>query len=88
VSAVKNIPDYVQRRVIVEYGRRYVYATLTDSNGKILHEELFTQPYMLDPKDASEEAKECWDSVYQHISDTVVFPGSASDDGEDDKPES
>jgi hypothetical protein len=85
---VVNLPDYVQRRVIVEYGRRYVYATLTDSNGKILSEELFTQPYLLDPKDAADEAKDCFDAMYQHISDTVVFPNSASSDGEDDKPES
>jgi hypothetical protein len=85
---VKDIPDYVQRRVIVEYGRRYVYATLTDSNGKILSEELFTQPYLLDPKDAADEAKDCWDATYQYISDTVVFPNSASSGDEDDKPES
>jgi hypothetical protein len=82
-----NPPDQVHRRVVVEYGRRYVYATLTDFSGKILEEELFRQPYLLDPKDASEEAKECWDSVYQYISDTTVFPSSASDGGEDDKPE-
>ena len=31
-----KLPDYVHRRVIVEYGRRYVYVTLTDANGKIL----------------------------------------------------
>jgi hypothetical protein len=85
---VRDIPDYVQRRVIVEYGRRYVYATLTDSNGKILSEELFTQPYLLDPKDAADEAKDCWDATYQYISDTVVFPNSASSGDEDDKPES
>jgi hypothetical protein len=84
---VVNIPDYVQRRVIVEYGRRYVYATLTDSNGKIHAEELFTQPFMIDVKDANDEAKDCFDAVYQHLSDTVVFP-SASDGGEGDKPES
>jgi hypothetical protein len=85
---VKDIPDYVQRRVIVEYGRRYVYATLTDSNGKILQEELFKQPFLIDPRDAADEAKDCFDAAYQHISDTVVFPNSASSGEEDDKPES
>jgi len=85
---VRDIPDYVHRRVVVEYGRRYVYATLTDSNGKIHVEELFKQPYLLDPKDAADEAKDCFDAMYQHISDTVVFPGSASSDDEGDKPES
>jgi hypothetical protein len=77
---VVNLPDYVQRRVIVEYGRRYIYATLTDSNGKIIAEELFKQPYMLDPKDAAEEARDCWDALYQHVSDTVVFPTASSDE--------
>ena len=85
---VRDIPDYVHRRVVVEYGRRYVYATLTDSNGKIHVEELFKQPYLLDPKDAADEARDCFDAMYQHISDTVVFPGSASSGEEDDKPKS
>lgn len=76
-----NLPDYVERRVIVEYGRRYVYVTLSDANGKIYIEELFKQPYLLDPKDAADEAKDAFDAVYQHISDTMVFP-SASDRGE------
>lgn len=83
---MKGIPDYVQRRVIVEYGRRYVYATLTDSNGKIHAEELWTQPYVLDAKDANEEAHEAWQAMYQHIQDTVVFP-TARETGEDGTPE-
>lgn len=83
---MKALPDYVQRRVIVEYGRRYIYATLTDSNGKIHAEELWTQPYMIDVKEANEEAHEAWQALYQHINDTVVFP-TARDDGEGGKPE-
>lgn len=81
-----NVNDYVQRRIIVEYGRRYVYATLTDANGKIQAEELFTQPYLLDVKDANDEARDCWDAVYQFISDTVVFP-SAREEGESEESE-
>jgi hypothetical protein len=81
-----KVPDYVLRRVIVEYGRRYVYATLTDSNGKIHEEELWTQPYALDAKDATEEAHDTFQAMYQHINDTVVFP-SARDGGEGGKPE-
>jgi hypothetical protein len=72
-----RVDDYVQRRIIVEYGRRYVYATLSDANGKILAEELFRQPYLLDVRDANDEARECWDAAYQHISDTVVFPSAS-----------
>lgn len=83
---MKGIPDYVQRRVIVEYGRRYIYATLTDANGKIHAEELWTQPFLLDVKDANDEAHEAWQAMYQHIQDTVVFP-TAREPGEGGKPE-
>lgn len=83
---VKSIPDYVQRRVIVEFGRRYIYATLTDSNGKVHQEELWTQPYVLDVAEATEEAAEAWQAMYQHIQDTVVFP-SAREPGEGGTPE-
>lgn len=68
--------DYVERRIIVEYGRRYVYLTLADADGKILanREEVFTQPFLLDRKDSWEEADDCWQAVYQWLSDVVVFP--------------
>lgn len=67
--------DYVERRIIVEYGRRYVYLTLADANGKILpgREEVFTQPFVLERKEAHEEAEDCWQNVYQWLNDTVVF---------------
>jgi hypothetical protein len=81
---VKSLPDYVQRRVVVEYGRRYIYATLTDSNGKIHAEEIWTQPYLLDVKDANEEAHETFQAVYQHIQDTVVFPNNSTEDSDPD----
>lgn len=68
--------DYVERRIVVEYGRRYVYITLTDAEGKIVgqREEAFTQPFLLDRKDAWEEADDCWQAIYQWLSDVVVFP--------------
>jgi hypothetical protein len=84
---VVKLPDYVQRRVIIEFGRRYVYVTLTDANGKLYEEEVFQQAYLLDPKDANDEARECFDCVYQYLSDTMIFP-TARDDGEKGKPES
>ena len=67
--------DYVERRIIVEYGRRYVYLTLSDSDGKVIkgREEVFTQPFQLDRKDVHEEADDCVQSVYQWLSDVVVF---------------
>lgn len=65
--------DYVERRIIVEYGRRYVYLTLADANGKILagREEVFTQPFVLERKEAHEEAEDCWQNVYQWLNDVV-----------------
>jgi hypothetical protein len=80
-----KLPDYVHRRVIVEYGRQYVYATLTDSAGKILDEEVWKQPYRIDPKDAADEARAVFDAVYQHITDEVVFPSprDSARDGEE-----
>ena len=83
--------DYVERRIIVEYGRRYVYLTLADADGKIIgqREEVFTQPFLLDRRDAWEEADDCWQAVYQWLSDVVVFPlpdkgDEAADSGEED----
>jgi hypothetical protein len=69
-------PDYVERRIVVEYGRRYVYLTLTDAKGKIMQgrEEVFTQPFVLERKDSWEEADDCWQGIYQWLSDVVVFP--------------
>jgi hypothetical protein len=83
--------DYVYRRVVVEYGRLYVYAYFTDDNGKLLDEESFKQPYLLDRKDVSEEAQEMFDLCYQHLLDTVAPSASRhEDDGqsgeEDPKP--
>jgi hypothetical protein len=85
---VVKLPDYVHRRVIIEYGRRYVYATLTDANGKIIEEEVWKQPYLLDPKDASDEARDVFDVVYQFLIDTLTVPGTASDGDAGGKPES
>ena len=82
--------DYVERRIIVEYGRRYVYLTLADAEGKIIgqREEVFTQPFLLDRKESWEEADDCWQAVYQWLSDVVVFPlpegGSGSPDSEEE----
>lgn len=85
--------DYVERRIIVEYGRRYVYLTLADSNGKIQagREEVFTQPLLLDRRDVAEEADDCWQTVYQWLNDTVVFPlpdkgSSDAESNEEEKP--
>ena len=79
--------DYVERRIIVEYGRRYVYLTLADAEGKIIgqREEVFTQPFLLDRKDSWEEADDCWQAVYQWLNDVIVFP---LPEGKGDQPDS
>lgn len=78
--------DYVHRRIVVEYGRVYVYIYITDDNGKILEEEAFKQPFRLDFKDVKEEAGETWQLIYQHLQDTVLWYATASDP--DDEAES
>jgi hypothetical protein len=70
------------RRIVVEYGRLYVYAYLTDGNGKVLEEEVWQQPFRLDAKDAHEEAKDIWQFVYQELQDTVLFSTASSEEDE------
>jgi hypothetical protein len=80
-------PDGIERRIVVEYGRRYVYLTLQDVDGKIVNgrEEVFTQPFPLTKKESCQEAEDCWQDVYQWLSDVIVFP---LPDSQGDKPES
>lgn len=81
--------DEVYRRIVVEYGRWYVYVYVTDSNGKLLEEESFKQPFRLDWKDSAEEARDCWQNLYQYLQDTVLWYSTARDDDEtpdSDKP--
>jgi hypothetical protein len=75
--------DHIERRIVVEYGRRYVYITMQDASGKIIpgYEEVFSQPFVLDRKDAWEEAGDCWHDVYQFVSDTCVWPLPEAEDG-------
>lgn len=74
--------DAIVRRIVVEYGRLYVYAYFTDGNGKVLEEEVWQQPFRLDTKDAHDEAKDIWRFVYQELQDTVLFSTASSDDDE------
>ena len=81
--------DEVYRRIVVEYGRWYAYVYVTDSNGKLLEEESFKQPFRLDWKDSAEEARDCWQFLYQYLQDTVLWYSTARDDDEtpdSDKP--
>ena len=73
--------ERILRRIVVEYGREYVYAYWVDTAGKVLDEEVWQQPFKLDLKEAIEEAKDTWDIVYSHLQDTVLW--SASDTEED-----
>ena len=88
---VSRQEDHVLWRVTVEYGRRYAYLTLTDANGNIVpgFEECFTQPFLLDKKDAKDEASDTWHATYDWLNDTIVFPlpdsgGKSSDSKQED----
>ena len=78
--------DEVVRRIVVEYGRWYVYAYFTDQNGKVLEEEVWKQPFMLERKEVHEESRETFDLIYDHCQDTVLWYATARD--EEEPPES
>lgn len=78
--------DEVHRRIVVEYGRIYAYVYVTDSNGKVLEEEAFKQPFKLDYKEVNDEAMDCFQEMYQWLQDTILWYATARDD--DDESES
>lgn len=72
--------DDVYRRVVVEYGLQYVYVYLADQHGKILAEDTFRQPYRQERSEAAEEARECFNFVFDTLNDTINFPTAGNDD--------
>lgn len=74
-------PDEVVRRIVCEYGQRYVYLYVTDGNGKVLEDDRFTQPYRLDRRDAIDEAKEFFDRAYDWANDTINYPSASDGEG-------
>jgi hypothetical protein len=73
--------DTIHRRTVIEHGNRYVYLYTTDANGKVLDEEVFTQPYRLGRQEVHEEAKDIYDIVYDALNEAINFPtASAGDD--------
>jgi hypothetical protein len=85
---VKSLPDYVERRIVLEYGRQYAYLYMTTGDGKMIagREESFRQPFRIDLKDAREEADDAWHLLFDHLNDTINFP-TASSEGEGGTPE-
>ncbi len=86
-----NLPDYVERRIVVEFGRQYAYVYMTSADGKLIpdREESFKQPYRMDRQEAMEEASDMWDVIYDHLNDTINWPlpeagDDPSDSGEED----
>jgi hypothetical protein len=79
---VKSLPDYVERRIVLEYGRQYAYVYMTTGDGKMIpgREESFRQPFRLELKEAREEAQMAWDVLYDFLNDTINFPTASSDD--------
>jgi len=84
-----KIPDYVERRIVIEYGRQYVYLYMTTGDGKLLpnREESFKQPYVLERAEAAEEAVELWDLAYDHLNDIVNVTLQERDDEESESDE-
>lgn len=85
-----KVPDYVERRIVIEVGRQYAYVYMTTGDGKIIpdREESFKQPYRLDRQEAAEEASDLWDLVYDHLNETINWPlPEGGDDGPDSEEE-
>jgi hypothetical protein len=83
---VKSLPDYVERRIVVEFGLRYAYVYITDGAGKLLDEESFKQPYKLERKECHEEANDVYSMLYDSLNELINFPTASSGD-EGDTPE-
>lgn len=79
---MKSLPDYVERRIVVEFGRRYAYVYMTTGDGKMIadREESFVQPYMLELKETREEAEDAWDRLYDFLNEAINFPTASSGD--------
>lgn len=65
--------DYVERRIVIEFGRRYTYAYMTTGDGKIVGnaEESWRQPYTMDLSEVRDEARELYDWIWEHVNDSV-----------------
>ena len=85
---MKSLPDYVERRIIIEYGRQYAYVYMTTGEGKMIpgREESFKQPFKMDLKETRDEAEDAWHIIYDWMNDTINFP-TAGNGGADGKPE-
>jgi hypothetical protein len=85
---VSKLPDYVERRIVVEFGRQYAYVYMTTGDGKLIpdREESFKQPYLMERKEAHDDADDLWQMVYDMLNDTINFPTEGDDDG-DGRPE-
>ena len=79
--------DYVERRIVVEFGRHYTYAYMTTGDGKVIKdlEESWRQPYRMELSEVREEAKELYDLIWEHLNDSV---NGTLQEGTDDAPKS
>ena len=85
---MKSLPDYVERRIIIEYGRQYAYVYMTTGEGKMIpgREESFRQPFRLELKEARDEAEEVWHVLYDYLNEIINFPTAGNGEA-DGKPE-
>lgn len=79
--------DQVHRRIVVEFGLRYVYLRHEYADGKIVPdtEEVWQQAYRLERSEAAEEATECYHWFFQWMQDYVLSTGGKLQGDDDDK---
>lgn len=78
--------DAVERRIVIEYGRKYAVVSIADRDGKVIDQEAFTQPYVLERKESHEEAKDAYDAIYDWLNETINYPTAGLGEA-DDRPE-
>lgn len=83
---MKSLPDYVERRIVIEFGLRYAYLYITDGAGKLHDEESFKQPYRLERKECHEEAQDVYSLLYDSLNELINFPTARGGEA-DGKPE-
>lgn len=82
---MRTLRDYVERRIVLEYGLKYAYVYITNADGRLLDEEAFTQPYRLERNECHVEAKEMYDRIWEHLNETINFPTTGGG-GSSDRP--
>lgn len=74
--------DRVEGKVVIDIGRQYVCVYLCDGQGRILDQESFKYPVLIERQDAVDEAKGAFDTVYDWCNEIINDSAESASDGE------